>query len=192
MQSIEIFVVDQRRAGPVHVESSRFRRWAVPYVTVARSRPAGMPAPTDDVSRLARRMLPYVWAHWPRLVWPLVLAMLISVCELLKPWPLKIVIDSVLGGQPLPWAWAQGWSSSAVLLIACGALVVVYAVLGALHMLNNYSTVDVGQRLVTDLRSAVYAHLHQLSRIMAHQYREAVGPWTVFLGVLQCNGHSAG
>lgn len=35
-------------------------------------------------------------------------------------------------------------------------------------------------------------HLHQLARIMAHQYREAVGPWTVFLGVLQCNGHSAG
>jgi len=35
-------------------------------------------------------------------------------------------------------------------------------------------------------------HLHQVARIMAHQYREAVGPWTVFLGVLQCNGHSAG
>ena len=35
-------------------------------------------------------------------------------------------------------------------------------------------------------------HLHQLARIMAHQYRGAVGPWSVFLGVLQCNGHSAG
>jgi len=35
-------------------------------------------------------------------------------------------------------------------------------------------------------------HLHQLARIMAHQYREAVGPWTVFLGVLKCNGHSEG
>ncbi len=34
-------------------------------------------------------------------------------------------------------------------------------------------------------------HLHQISRIMAHQYREAVGPWTVFLGVMQCAGHSA-
>ena len=34
-------------------------------------------------------------------------------------------------------------------------------------------------------------HLHQISRVMAHQYREAVGPWTVFLGVLQCAGHSA-
>lgn len=33
-------------------------------------------------------------------------------------------------------------------------------------------------------------HLHQLSRIMAHQYREEVGPWTKFLGVMQCKGHS--
>jgi hypothetical protein len=34
-------------------------------------------------------------------------------------------------------------------------------------------------------------HMHQLSRVMAHQYRDAVGPWSVYLGVLQCNGHSA-
>jgi hypothetical protein len=34
-------------------------------------------------------------------------------------------------------------------------------------------------------------HLHQISRIMAHQYRDAVGPWTAYLGVLQCNGHSS-
>ncbi len=33
-------------------------------------------------------------------------------------------------------------------------------------------------------------HLHQISRIMAHQYREAVGPWTRFLGVMHCDGHS--
>ncbi len=34
-------------------------------------------------------------------------------------------------------------------------------------------------------------HLHQISRIMAHQYREAVGPWSRYLGVLHCDGHSA-
>ena len=33
-------------------------------------------------------------------------------------------------------------------------------------------------------------HLHQLSRVMAYQYREAVGPWSAFLGVMKCNGHS--
>jgi len=34
-------------------------------------------------------------------------------------------------------------------------------------------------------------HVHQISRIMAHQYREAVGPWSQYLGVLQCAGHSS-
>ena len=34
-------------------------------------------------------------------------------------------------------------------------------------------------------------HLHQISRIMAHQYRQAVGPWSKFLGVMHCAGHSS-
>jgi hypothetical protein len=34
-------------------------------------------------------------------------------------------------------------------------------------------------------------HLHQISRVMAHQYRDAVGPWSQYLGVLQCAGHSS-
>ena len=34
-------------------------------------------------------------------------------------------------------------------------------------------------------------HLHQLSRVMAHQYRDAVGSWRAYLGVLHCDGHSA-
>lgn len=34
-------------------------------------------------------------------------------------------------------------------------------------------------------------HLHQISRVLAHQYREAVGPWRAYLGVMQCAGHSS-
>ena len=34
-------------------------------------------------------------------------------------------------------------------------------------------------------------HVHQLSRVMAHQYRDTVGPWRAYLGVLHCTGHSA-
>jgi hypothetical protein len=35
------------------------------------------------------------------------------------------------------------------------------------------------------------SHLHQLSRVLAHQYRDMVGPWNIYLGVLQCDAHSA-
>jgi DinB superfamily len=34
-------------------------------------------------------------------------------------------------------------------------------------------------------------HVHQISRVMAHQYRQTVGPWSAYLGVLHCAGHSA-
>ncbi len=34
-------------------------------------------------------------------------------------------------------------------------------------------------------------HIHQISRIMAYQYRETVGPWSAYLGVMRCNGHSS-
>jgi hypothetical protein len=34
-------------------------------------------------------------------------------------------------------------------------------------------------------------HIHQISRIMAHQYRGAVGPWSAYLGVMKCAGHSS-
>ena len=34
-------------------------------------------------------------------------------------------------------------------------------------------------------------HLHQLSRVMAYQYREVVGPWSAYLGVLHCQGHGS-
>ncbi len=34
-------------------------------------------------------------------------------------------------------------------------------------------------------------HFHQLSRVMAYQYREVVGPWSAYLGVLHCEGHGS-
>ena len=34
-------------------------------------------------------------------------------------------------------------------------------------------------------------HFHQLSRVMARQYRDATGAWGRYLGVLQCDAHGA-
>jgi len=54
----------------------------------------------------------------------------------------------------------------------------------------EFGTITLSQMLAT---WAVHdlTHLHQISRIMAHQYRELVGPWSEYLGVLQCGGHSS-
>jgi DinB superfamily len=57
----------------------------------------------------------------------------------------------------------------------------------ALH--PTFGPVTLSQLLATWVTHDM-THLHQLSRILAHQYREAVGPWIKFLGVLKCEGHS--
>jgi hypothetical protein len=55
----------------------------------------------------------------------------------------------------------------------------------------SFGSVTLSQLLATWAAHDL-THLHQISRIMAYQYREAVGPWVRFLGVMQCAGHSAG
>jgi hypothetical protein len=62
--------------------------------------------------------------------------------------------------------------------------------LGRKGMHPSLGTVTLGNLLSTWAAHDM-THLHQVSRILAHQYREQVGPWTVYLGVLQCNGHSS-
>jgi hypothetical protein len=51
-------------------------------------------------------------------------------------------------------------------------------------------TVTLGQLLATWAAHDL-THLHQIARVMAHQYRKAVGPWSKFLGVMHCDGHSS-
>jgi hypothetical protein len=53
-----------------------------------------------------------------------------------------------------------------------------------------FGTVTLAQLLAT---WAVHdlTHLHQISRVMGNQYRDAVGPWSAYLGVLHCNGHGS-
>jgi hypothetical protein len=54
----------------------------------------------------------------------------------------------------------------------------------------SFGAVTLSQLLATWVGHDL-THVHQISRVMAQQYREAVGKWSQFLGVLQCGGHSA-
>ncbi|PWU23941.1 MAG: ABC transporter ATP-binding protein, partial [Candidatus Rokuibacteriota bacterium] len=58
-------------------------------------------------------------------------------------------------------------------LASCAALVLIHTGLGALTVLNNYTTIRIGQRMVSDLRSDLYGHLHRLS--LAFHSRARVG-----------------
>jgi ATP-binding cassette subfamily B protein/subfamily B ATP-binding cassette protein MsbA len=123
--------------------------------------------------RLLRKVLRRLVPYGAPFVGAIVQVLLIGVLELAKPWPLKVVVDNVLGGRPLDWPGVHGLGRQALLLLSCLALVVVYALLGALGVTSNYATISVGQRLVNDFRSELYAHLQRLS--LAFHSRRSVG-----------------
>ena len=133
---------------------------------------------------LARWTLSFLRPYRARVV---VVAAL-SLAELglvaLAPWPLKVVVDNVLGDRPLPDAIAGVLPAvvhdSAVLLLA---VVVVAGLLlqianQAIRLLDTQMQVDMGQRIVYDLRAKLLAHLqalplrhHVVTRTAASVYR---------------------
>ena len=42
-------------------------------------------------------------------------------------------------------------------------MIVIYLILGVISVVNNYTTIRIGQGMVNDLRRDLYAHLQRLS-----------------------------
>jgi ATP-binding cassette, subfamily B, bacterial len=126
---------------------------------------------------MVAKFLPYLKAHRWQVAWALAQVFLITGFELLKPWPLQIVIDYVLGGKSPAIGGPIGSMLSlpppVLLVVACAGIVVVHLGAGALTLLHNYTTIRVGQNMVNDLRSDLYAHLQRLS--LAYHSRQRVG-----------------
>lgn len=132
----------------------------------ARNPPAGR---TSLPHRVWRHVRPYRFAF----AFAVAQVVVLNALEILKPWPLKIVLDYVLPGKPPPWPALAGWSPQALLALATIALVFVYAALGAVGVLNNFTTISIGQGMVHDLRGRLYRHLQRLS--LSFHSRAAVG-----------------
>ncbi|WP_405216809.1 ABC transporter ATP-binding protein [Agrococcus sp. Ld7] len=96
------------------------------------------------------------------------LVLVVAALQLALPWPLKIVVDDVLRGTtpdgPLGDLLGPAAGSPIVVLAACALAMVVLAGLAAL---GNYASsrllLGVGERIITDLRTEVFAHLQRLS-----------------------------
>ena len=121
--------------------------------------------------RLLRKILGRLAPHRALFVFAVVQVLAIGFLELAKPWPLKLIVDDVLGGRAILWPPLRGLDQSTLLAVACAGLVVVYALLGALNVTSNHATITVGQRMVNDFRSELYAHLQRLS-LRFHSRRE--------------------
>ncbi len=101
-----------------------------------------------------------------------------TFASLASPWPLKIVLDSVLGNIPLPPVVDRllGGSPGPLALLNFAAIAtVLFALLQAGGAyLAAYYTVSIGQWIAHDLRGSVYGHLQRLS--LSYYERQATGP----------------
>ena len=101
----------------------------------------------------------------------ILLAMMVETAmSLAAPWPLKVIIDNVVGTHKLPhWLdqmvrpMLEGGARLQVAGLAALAVVII-ALLGALAAyVDNYFTESVGQWVANDLRLRTYHHLQRLS-----------------------------
>src|SRR5262249_51874821 len=93
------------------------------------------------------------------------LLLLSTGANLLKPWPLAVIVDSVVGSKPLPrgLAFAASWDR-ARLLVLLGVVVLFFHVIhGALTAWQNLASIEAGLRGLTRVRTAVFHWLQRLS-----------------------------
>jgi ATP-binding cassette subfamily B protein/subfamily B ATP-binding cassette protein MsbA len=125
------------------------------------------------MNSLLWKLLPYLRPYKWRVLWAFVQIFLVAGFELLKPWPLQLVIDDVLGGNKTGFPFVSQLAPLDLLLAAAIGLVVINIGSACLNWLHNVTTIAVGQGMVNDLRGALYAHLQRLS--LAFHSRQKVG-----------------
>jgi ATP-binding cassette subfamily B protein/subfamily B ATP-binding cassette protein MsbA len=123
------------------------------------------------MSGVFRKVLPYLRPYLATFGFCLLLVLVLSAFELVKPWPLQVVVDNVLGSKPLTVQGLSGLPNALLLVAACVALVAIQAVVGLISMWSNHVSINLGHRMVTDLRDDLYGHLQRLSLVFHSRQR---------------------
>ncbi|MCI0747891.1 MAG: ABC transporter ATP-binding protein/permease [Verrucomicrobia subdivision 3 bacterium] len=102
----------------------------------------------------------------PQIVLVLLLLVGSTVANLLKPWPLAIIVDSVFGEKPPP-AWLGSWTARVtdgrLLILATIAVLVLHFGHGALSAWHNYLSIKIGLCGLRRVRDELFSRLQRLS-----------------------------
>lgn len=112
------------------------------------------------------RLLPYVRPHWRLATGSMSIIGASVLIGLAAPWPLALVIDSVIGPKPLPSPIddiLSGLGTYGVLTVIVVAGLVLTALSYGLGIVDNYVNTKLNLRLVLDFRGQLYAHVQRLS-----------------------------
>lgn len=121
-----------------------------------------------------RTLAPYTLRHPGALILTGLLTVVTVALQLLRPWPIKVVIDQVILGQPwglLPEA-LQGPEQRGLLLWVCvGVLVFAAVANGVTGYATTVTIARAGNKIVARLRSDLHRHLMALS-LMYHDVQK--------------------
>ena len=114
------------------------------------------------------RVLPYVRPYWRLGASSIWLTIGAASFGLLAPWPLKVLVDNVIGQDPLPVAIGNvvgelGSHRFMLLVLTVVAGLVIAIIGGGIHVLNSYVNTKLEQRIIADFRSDLFRHTERLS-----------------------------
>ncbi|TMQ52622.1 MAG: ABC transporter ATP-binding protein, partial [Candidatus Eisenbacteria bacterium] len=110
--------------------------------------------------------------HLRQVRWRLFVAAICTVgvaaMELLKPWPLKLILDHVILDKPLPRSWhffhgIAAAGRTGLLVDSAVAIVLIALCGGVFSYFQIFITSSIGYKMVYALRRELFTHLQQLS-----------------------------
>jgi len=141
--------------------------------------PPAAPVDTSAV-RLVKWLAGYALGRWQGLL--AVLATMVGkiALDLLKPWPMKVLVDHGLNAQPLTPGLASigamlpgAATQQGLIAWSIAATVFLFLAAWAIGVAASYANISFGQRIVYDVASALFGHLQRLS--LRFHHRQSVG-----------------
>ncbi len=137
--------------------------------------------PPSDVRAIrhhrARRLARYVLPRWREFLVVVVTIVLTSGIGVLAPFPMKVIIDNVLGDKAAPeWlltvadALPGPGGRDGLLVLAVAATVAIFILTTFVKMASTLASTQLGQRIAYDLGADVFLHLQRLS-LLFHSKR---------------------
>ena len=120
--------------------------------------------------RRYRQILAFAVPYWRGSALIAAVTLVSIATSLLQPWPMKVLVDQVLGHEPPPAALARvlAWlpgagTTSGLLAWTALAGLVLFAVHSIIDVVLTFGWIRVGQRMVYDLTCAVFARVQRRS-----------------------------
>lgn len=108
-----------------------------------------------------RRTLRYFAPHRRGIAVALIFVLLTIGINLLKPWPLKFVVDALIPKGVV--TSSQDPTLYRDLFLVCATLVMLHLTAGIFNLINNYLQVRIGLQALVRVRTDLFSHLQQLS-----------------------------